>query len=168
MKPGAFALIPAFVGFALAASGANAQTKTIKEQLIGTWTLVSAQTVEPNGARSPLVNGTDVKGLQIFTDSGRVSFQVIGGHAKLASNDRKKMTADEMKSMAESTLSYFGTYTVNEADKSFSLQIESSTFQNQTSAPAKRIPVFSGDEMTVDNPGRLAGGSTITVWRRAK
>ena len=64
MKLGAFALIPAFDGFALAASGAIAQTKTIKEQQIGTWTLVSAQTVEPGGARSPLVNGTDVNKLK--------------------------------------------------------------------------------------------------------
>jgi len=42
-----------------------------------------------------------------------VSFQIIGDHAKVGSNDRMKMTPEEMKASAESLLSYFGTYTVN-------------------------------------------------------
>ncbi len=36
-----------------------------------------------------------------------------------------------MKAAAQGVLSYFGTYTVNEADKSFTMQIERSSFPNQ-------------------------------------
>ena len=162
----AFAL--AARGIVLAPIGAVAQQKSLKEQLVGTWTLVSAESQNPDGTKGPLVKGANVKGLQVFTDGGKVSFQVIGEHAKIASNDRTKMTPDEMKAMAESVLSYFGSYTVNEADKSYTMQIESSSFQNQTAAPAKRMVALAGDEMTVTNPGRLAGGQTLIVWRRAK
>jgi lipocalin-like protein len=158
----------AALGLSALPGNAVAQQKTLKEQLVGTWTLVSAEAVEPNGTRMPLVKGTDVKGLQIFTDSGKVSFQLIGGHAKIASNDPMKMTPDEMKATAESVLSYFGSYTVNEAEKSYAIQIESSSFTNQTANPAKRMVALTGDEMTVTNPGRLAGGQTITVWKRTK
>jgi hypothetical protein len=156
------------LGLAMLPTGAVSQQKTLKEQLVGTWTLVSAVATDPNGTKMPLVKGTDVKGLQIFTDSGRVSFQVIGGHAKIASNDRTKLTPDEMKATAESILSYFGSYTVNEAEKSYTLQIESSSFPNQMGNPTKRMVALTGDEMTVTNPGRLAGGQTIIVWKRAK
>lgn len=168
MKARAYALIPALLGLALAVSNAAAQQKSLKEQLVGTWTLVSATSIDTSGAKAPLVKGAPVKGMQIFTDSDKVSFQVIGDHARIASNDRGKMTPEEMKSLSESTLSYFGTYTVNEAEKSYTLQLESSTFQNQTAAPAKRMVAFIGDELTVTNAGRLAGGQTIMVWKRAK
>jgi hypothetical protein len=156
------------LGLSLLPGVAFSQQKSLKEQLVGTWTLVSADSIEPNGTKMPLVRGADVKGLQIFTDSGKVSFQVIGGHSKIASNDRLKMTPDEMKATAESVLSYFGTYTVNEAEKSYTIQIETSSFPNQTANPAKRMVAITGDEMKVTNPGRLAGGQTVIVWKRAK
>jgi hypothetical protein len=73
-----------------------------------------------------------------------------------------------MKAMAESILSYFGSYTANETEKSFTVQIESSSFQNQTANPAKRMVELNGDDMKVTNPGRLAGGQTVIVWKRVK
>jgi enolase len=104
----------------------------------------------------------------VFTAEGKVSFQVIGDHQRLASNDRTKMTPEEMKAMAESILSYFGTYTVNEAEKSYTVRIESSSFQNQTANAGKRMVELNGDDLKVTNPGRLAGGQTIMVWKRVK
>jgi hypothetical protein len=83
------------LALALFPLGAIGQQKTLKEQLVGTWTLVSAESTDSGGTKMPLVKGTDVQGLQIFTDSGKVSFQVIGGHPKIASNDRSKMTPEE-------------------------------------------------------------------------
>jgi hypothetical protein len=159
----------AAIALAVNSNGSVAQPKTLKDQLVGSWTLVSAETIEANGNKIPLVKGTPVKGLLIFTADGRVSFQVIGDHQTLASNDRSKMTAEEMKAMAESALSYFATYTVNEAEKSFTMKIEASTFQNQTAIPAaKRMVELNGDDLKLTNPGRIAGGQTINVWKRAK
>jgi hypothetical protein len=146
----------------------QAQQKTVKEQLIGTWTLVSADFTDAAGTKMPLVKGSPIKGLQIFTADGRVTFQVIGDHPKIASNDRQKMTAEEMKSTAESILSYFGTYTVDESEKSYTLRIESSSFANQTANPSKRLVEINGDDMKVTNPVRIAGGQTLMVWRRVK
>ena len=156
------------IGIACSASSGLAQQKTLKDQLVGTWTLVSAEAMEPSGNKLPLVRGGNLKGLQIFTDSGKVSFQIIGDHAMVASKDLLKMTPDELKATAESVLSYFGSYTVNEADKSYTIQIDASTFANQTTAPARRLVEINGDEMKVINSGRLAGGQTIIVWKRAK
>ena len=147
---------------------ASAQEKTVKDQLVGAWTLVSSEVVEPNGARRPLVKGPNVKGLMILTADGKVSFQVIGDHPMIASNDRSEMTSDEIKDTAESILSFFGTYTVNEAEKGFTMQIERSSFPNQTASPARRMVEFTGEEMKVTNPVRLGGGQVTLVWKRAK
>ena len=72
--------------------------------------------------------------MHVFTESGLTSLQVIGDHPKVASNDRLKMTAEEIKDTAESVLSFFGTYTVNEAEKSYTLNIVRSTYSNQVGA----------------------------------
>jgi hypothetical protein len=155
------------LGLACSGAGVSAQQMTLKEQLIGTWTLVSAEAMESSGNKLPLVKGGSLKGLQIFTPAGKVSFQVIGDHAMVASRDLLKMTPDELKGTAESVLSYFGSYTVNEAEKSYTINIEASSFENQKAAPAKRTVEFSGDQTTVTNTGRLAGGHTTIVWKRA-
>jgi len=126
----AFLSVSAIAAIALAVIPTEivAQQKTLKDQLVGVWTLVSAETIEPNGTKFPLVKGSPIKGFQVFTADGKVSFQIIGDHAKVGSNDRMKMTPEEMKASAESLLSYFGTYTVNEAENSYTVRIESSSF----------------------------------------
>ena len=115
------------------------------------------------------MEGRDLKGLVIFTDNGRMSVQYITDYPKIASKDRMKTTPEEEKAVAHGVLSYLGTYTVNEADKTISYRIESSSFPNQvTGMDAKRVATLTGDELKLDNPGRTAGGRTVIVLRRAK
>jgi hypothetical protein len=159
----------AVLGLVLPTDPAIAQTKTLKEQLVGTWTLVSFDSFDANGAKVPNMEGHDLKGLVIFTDNGRMSVQYIADFPKIASKDRMKTTPEEEKAVAHGVLSYFGTYTVNEADKTISYRIERSSFPNQiTGMDAKRVVTLTGDELKIDNPGRTAGGRTVIVLRRAK
>jgi Lipocalin-like domain len=159
----------AVFGLILTTDCVIAQTRTLKEQLVGAWTLVSFDSFDANGTKVPNMEGRDVKGLVIFTDNGRMSVQYISDYPKIASKDRLKTTPEEEKAVAHGVLSYFGTYTVNEADKTISYRIERSSFPNQvTGMDAKRVATLSGDELKLDNPGRTAGGRTVTVLRRAK
>jgi len=155
------------LGLALLPGSSVAQQKSLKEQLIGTWTVVSFDSFDASGAKVPNMEGRDLKGQFILTDNGRFSVQMITDFPKLASNDRMKTTPAEEKAVAHGVLSYFGTYTVTEADKSITLRIERSAFPNQA-ADVKRVVTLTGDEMKVDNASRTAGGRTITVWRRIK
>jgi len=109
----------------------------------------------------------DLKGLLVLTKDGLLSVQIISEIPKLASNDRLKTTAAEDKAVAHGVLSFFGTYTISEADKSISFHIERSSFPNQvTGKGAKRLLTISGDEMRFDNPGRTAGGHVVIAWKR--
>lgn len=161
-------VIAAF-GIALLPGSAVSQQKSLKDQLVGVWTLVSFDSLDASGTKVPNIAGSDLKGLFIFTDTGRMSVQMISDYPKIASNDRMKTTAAEEKTVAHGVLSYFGTYTVNETDKTISYRIERSSFPNQvTGKDAKRVATLTGDELKLDNPSRTAGGRTVIVLRRAK
>jgi hypothetical protein len=145
-----------------------AQQKSLKDQLVGSWTVVSFDSFDASGTKVPNMEGRDLKGLLVLADNGRMSVQLITDFPKLASKDRMKTTPAEDKAIAHGVLSYFGTYTVSEADKTINYIIERSSFSNQVGTPTKRVATLTGDELKLDNPGRQAGGRTVTVWRRAK
>jgi hypothetical protein len=158
----------AALGLAMLPTSAISQQKTLKEQLVGTWTLVSFDSFDSGGAKVPNMEGGDLKGQLIFTDNGRMSNQMIAQFPKIASSDRLKSTPAEEKAVAHGILSYFGSYTVSEPDKTIMLNIERSSFPNQVASNVKRVATLMGDELKIDNPGRQAGGRTVTVYRRAK
>ena len=158
----------AAVIFAFVSKKATAQRKRLKDQLVGAWRLVSFDSFDSSGAKVPNMEGGDLKGLLILTSNGYMSVQMIASFPKLASKDRMKTTSDEEKAVAHGVLSYFGTYSINDTDKTITYLIQSSSFPNQVGAPAKRVVTLTGDELKIDNPGRQAGGRTVTVWRRAK
>ena len=104
------------VALALLPNAAVSQQKSLKEQLVGTWSFVSSTGKLADG--SPTW-GTNPAGLAIFTDNGRFSVQIMRtDRPKFASNNRMKGTPEEIKATAEGLISYFGTYTVSEAERS--------------------------------------------------
>jgi hypothetical protein len=156
------------LGLVFSLSSTLAQTKSLKDQLVGTWTLVSFESFDSGGTKVPNMEGSNLKGQLILTDNGRMSNQIITQFPNIASKDRLKSTPAEDKAVAHGILSYFGSYTISEPDKTITLNIERSSFPNQVASNVKRVATLTGDELKIDNPGRQAGGRTVTVWRRAK
>jgi hypothetical protein len=62
------------LGLAMVPGSTVAQQKSLKEQLVGTWTPVSITTKRPDGS---LQWGSNPKGIAIFTDNGRFSESVM-------------------------------------------------------------------------------------------
>jgi hypothetical protein len=154
---------------ALPVCNAFAQTRSLKDQLVGAWTLVSFESFDSAGTKVPSMEGSNLKGLLILTGNGLLSVQIISEYPKLGSSDRLKTTAVEEKAVAHGVLSFFGTYTVSEADKLINFRIERSSYPNQvTEKDSPRVVTLTGDEMRFDNPGRTAGGNVVIVWKRDK
>ena len=151
----------------LMAETSFAQQKTLKEQLVGGWTLVSASSKLPDG--SPAW-GTNPIGLIVFTSSGHYSTQIMRSDLpKYASNNRAKGTAEEYKTIAMGSVANFGTYSVNEANKTFTISYDGSTFPNRKGAKETRPFVIEGDQLRITNPAPSTGGeSSQLVYRRAK
>ena len=144
-----------------------AQSVSLKEQLIGTWHYVSSTAKAPDGGR---LWGDNAKGLMILTSNGQFSWQLFRpDRPKFASNDRLNATAREYKAAVDGSLAYFGTYSVNEADKSVSFKIEASTFPNSDGEELKRIITgVSGDELKYVNPATTRGERVEAVWKRVR
>ena len=76
-------------------------------------------------------------------------------------------TSEENKATADGTITYFGTYSVNEADSSIAIHIDGSSFPNWNGVDQKRIVAIAGDRLTLTV--RPPTGETVdVVWRRAK
>ena len=147
----------------------SGQPKSLEEQLIGTWTIVLGEAVRPDGTRRPLLMGSDPAGQLIFTDSGHFSFQAEADLPKFASNDRIKRTPEENKAVVDASIAYYGTYTVNDADKTIAIHIERSSFPNLNGTVGKRVvTAISANEMKYINPAPIGGGSINCTYKRAK
>jgi len=149
---------------------ANAQQKTIKEQLPGAWTLLLADGVKDDGTHVPLL-GPNPMGTQMFSDTGRYVQVTMRSDLKpFASNDPTNGTAAENKAVVTGSLSTFGTYTTDEAGKTINIRTEGSSFPNFGNTSSKRIVTGITDEvLTYNIPGPVLGFDHIElVWKKVK
>ena len=152
------------LGVALLPGTIVAQQKTLKEQLTGTWTFVSSTGKQPDG--SP-VWGSDPRGLLIFTNNGRYSSQLLrSDRPKFASNNRLQGTPDDNKATAQGTISSFGTYSVDEANKTYTIRFEGSSYPNQEGTVQVRPFTITRDELRVTNPTTTYGGPPSQLFYR--
>ena len=155
------------LGLALPFGDAFAGQKSLKDRIVGTWTYVSVDTVSPDGGRVPMF-GAKPRGQAIFDRNGR--YMLITSRPDLprfASNNRNDGTSDEYKAVMQGSIAHFGTYTVNEADKSITFHIETSTFPNWNGVEQNRPITISGDELKWETAAS-SGGTAQVVLKRAK
>ena len=146
------------------------QARSLKDQLIGTWTFVVAEVTAPDGKKS-FPFGETPKGLLIFTPDGHFSqIHVASDVPKIASNNRLTGTAEEYAAIMRRSISLFGTYTVDEDKKSLTFHIVSSSFPNwEGEAQTRTIDKLTADEFSNTNPNVAGGrGSASNLYRRVQ
>ena len=154
----------------LSASDSLAQQKSLKEQLVGTWTLVSSDQVRPDGSKLSQF-GANPKGINVFDANGRFFLMVASAdNSKIASKDpSRKTNSEEVGALIVESIAYYGTYTVNEAERVAILHLEASTFPNQIGTDQKRtITSLTADELRYSNPAAMSGVQVHQVWKRAE
>ena len=152
----------AALGLAVLPGSAISQQKTLKEQLVGTWTLVSTDNTGAFGANP--------KGMLVFDGNGRYSLVFMRSDLpKFAAKTSNQGTAEENKSVMQGMVAHFGTYSVNETDKTLMSRIEGATFPNSEGEEQKRIITrLTSDELRYANPETTLGASVEAVWRRIR
>jgi hypothetical protein len=112
-----------FAALVIAASGSFVMTidalgrqQSLKDQLVGTWTLLSWEQKKGDGT-SIARYGAAPKGIAFFDAGGRYIITVMrSDRAKYASNTLWQGTADENKETADGTITYFGTYSADDRE----------------------------------------------------
>jgi hypothetical protein len=67
------------------------------------------------------------------------------------------------------SIAYYGTYSVNETEKSMSVTLDGATYVNLLGGAQKRnITSLTVDELRFSNPRTPSGMTLQTVWQRAK
>jgi len=152
MKPISTLVAMAAAALVLALSGgaASAQQKTLKERLTGTWHFVVAEITAPDGNFMQIHIASEVP--------------------KIANGNRLAATPEEYAGIMRGTIAQFGTYTVDEEKKTFTMKFTASTFPNWDGISQTRtIDKLTDDEMINTNPQVGAGrGSAYNLYRRAK
>ena len=111
------------LGLALVPSSVVSQQKSLRDQLIGAWTIVSQELTAPDGTKRQGPGGPNPRGILILDASGRyATVRARPDRPKFKSSSQP--TADELVA-ARAFGANFGTWSVSEADKTLTLHLES-------------------------------------------
>jgi Lipocalin-like domain len=150
---------------------AQQKVRSLKDRLVGSWSLVSNYQQYPDGTKTNIF-GENQKGNVMFDRRGRFSFHIYNpDRPKFASNNRMEGTAEENKRAVQSTIAYYGTYSVNEKDSMLTYHIEYCTFPNWDGTDRKASVTFKGDEFRqVSAPIPSSKGTFVphVVWKRIR
>jgi hypothetical protein len=163
--------IPATValGLALMPASSPAQQKSMRDQILGAWTILIVDTVNQDGTRTP-VYGPNPNGTVIFDSSGRYTTELSRSNLpKFASNNRLQGTPEENKAVVQGSLAHSGTFQVDEAAKTLIFHIRGSSFPNWQGTTQKRALEILGTEDIKWTTAQASGGGTVElIWHRAK
>jgi hypothetical protein len=160
------------IGLAAINSTSFAQPKpgSLKDDLLGSWRLISITNLRADGTRYELF-GSNATGMLMFGKGGTYSIQIMRSLRPLfAAENRLEGTAEENRATSQGVLSHFGTYEVNESDHSFTMHIEGSSYPNWEKTAQKRNFTILADRLSWIDPvaGPRAGDvQSELIWKRS-
>lgn len=178
----AFVMVAVFIfaGFA-ARAGVNAFASVhpdVREQLVGSWSLVSRVSTLANGEALPDRGlAATPRGLLIYDRTGHVAAQLSRQGRKVEMIGEECQEAAKIRGTndtAQTVLgydAYFGTFTVNEKEGFVVHHLGSALFPGDVGKDIKRNFTISGDKLTIQFNTTTADGTPVTrtlVWERMK
>jgi Lipocalin-like domain len=123
-----------------------AKAQSLREQLVGAWALVSC-------SDDPSIPGMSVcanpNGIYIFDASGHYAgIYTARGRPKASAG--RNSPAEELKTLVRGFVGNFGTWSVNEADKTITFHYDGALFPNPEGMDFKSTVSLSGDELKLD------------------
>lgn len=162
MKP----LTGAFVALLAGLAARDAQVPTHVFPLQGTWTLVAADKVLPDG-ETTRDYGENPKGRLVVDAKGRYSLQIFKSERLHFTSDSKADgSVDEFKSAVMGSSTHYGAMTIDEPAGVLVFSIEGSSFPNWEGTTQRRQYTLDGAQLRYKVPPRADGSIPVSVWRR--
>ena len=134
--------------------------------LQGTWTLVAADKLLPDGTTARDY-GEKPKGRLIVDAEGRYSLQIFKSErARFATDNKADGSVDEMRSAVMGSSAHYGAISIDPSAGLLVFSIEGSSFPNWEGTTQKREYTLDGTELRYKVPPRADGSVPVSVWRR--
>jgi hypothetical protein len=147
----------------------NVAKQSLKEALIGTWTLVSVDNIYPDSSRVHPY-GDNPQGLLIFDVNGNYAIQILNAkRAKVISGDKNKCTPEENAELVMGSNSHFGKYYVDESTNTITFNIDHAFFPNWEGTIQKRTYIYTGNIIKYVVTHTTQGGQAVVAevaWQR--
>jgi Lipocalin-like domain len=143
-----------------------AQQGSLRQQLVGNWTLVSYDQTAANGSKTQPF-GVNPKGILMFDASGRYAVMLRRAD-RSKFKDTVQPTTEERAAAHASFGANYGTWSVSEPDKTRTLRIDGALNPNNEGIETKTTVSLSGDEMKNSGAQNVYGVRLDLTWRRAR
>lgn len=146
--------------------------ESLRDRLIGAWSLVSYEERPIDGSESFFPMGTTPKGIIMYTPDGFMSAQLSKPNRKpFASGDWFEASDQEFKDEATSYIAYTGPFHVDEERQHLTHSMYISLFPNWIGQTQPRVVRIEGDHLFLSTASPISsGGKTVNshlAWRRA-
>ena len=139
-----------------------------REQFIGTWKLVSSEYRFADGERLKLYD----TGILMYDAQGNMSVQLMQhNRPAFAKSDRLSGTLEEIKTAFQGYQAYYGTYTIDEKQRTVTHHLQGSLLPNWVGVDQVRYFDLEGDRLTLRTPTlplRDRDAVGYLVWQRAE
>ncbi len=154
----------------------KADTSSIRDKLIGTWSLASRQSTGPDGKvlSDPTLAKTPA-GMLIYDRSGHVAAQLSRKNRTMDIFTQECNQAAQIKGRPDTAQTvlgydaYFGTYTIDEATRTVTHHLDFAIFPDDIGKDIKRSFTLDGDVLTIRFNTTIQDGTHVTrvlVWHR--
>ena len=146
-----------------AGSSALEPLSAAQRQFVGTWSLAS---IERRGADDQLLSPPveDRLGYLVYDASGHMGVTIMRPDRAPYAEDGP--TADEALALFGSYTSYFGEFTVDEAEGTVTHHVEGNLNPNGIGSDYVRFYTLAGDRLILQPPPRPDGSRTLLTWMR--
>jgi hypothetical protein len=140
--------------------------ENVREKLLGAWLLVSWEEIAAGGETNyPL--GKDAIGQISYSETGRVSAQLMRQHLPRFSNeDWQQATKDEKSDAWSAYFGYFGSYDIDLEKNAVTHHVEGSWFPNLIGTKQVRYFRFQGQQLILD--ADTEWGKVHIVWEKVR
>jgi len=121
------------------------------KRFVGTWKLILMQLESPEGEISyPM--GHDASGLLMYDDNGNIALQVMRSGRPVIDVAKPGLPPEDEKAIVSGYTALYGTYDVNEADKTITYHIQASLAPSLTGKDLVRSFEFIDNKLVIKTP----------------
>jgi len=137
---------------------ASTAAESIRDKVVGTWKLISWESLRSNGQSLNLLMGPHPIGVILYQPNGYMAVQVMHDPRPMFAERRSSAaTSDEIKNAYFGYYAYWGTYAINEAENTVEHNLQSSLFPEEVGRRYVRTLRFDGQKLVLTTPVFKAG-----------